>query len=128
MNAHHYNPYTWSWDSGKTRPDEGTVDADSHPFSTGVALSAFAASTMVAGTKTSITDLAGDLLAFIYSAFIPELLIPHLAVCQRFRNVLLGVHNNSSNANDLKYVERLDCFANTLQIYLAKTAYACPRT
>ena len=91
MNAHHYNPYTWSWDSGKTRPDEGTVDADSQPPSTGVALSAFAAKTMAAGAKTSITDLTGDLLAFIYSAFIPELLIPHLAVCQRFRNVLLGV-------------------------------------
>ena len=42
-------------------------------------------------SQTRIVDLSGDLLAYIYSTYLAELVVPHLAVCQRFRSVLLGV-------------------------------------
>ena len=43
------------------------------------------------GRTDSILVLSADLLSFLYSAYLPESVVPHMVVCRRFRQVLLGV-------------------------------------
>ena len=45
----------------------------------------------VHGRTNSILVLSADLLSFLYSAYLPGLVVPHMVVCRRFRHVLLGV-------------------------------------
>ena len=39
----------------------------------------------------ALLELSSDLLQFVYTAYVPELVVPHLSVSKRFRDVLRGV-------------------------------------
>ena len=39
----------------------------------------------------ALLELSSDLLQLVYTAYVPELVVPHLSVSKRFRDVLRGV-------------------------------------